>query len=165
MTVSLRPARADDLDAIDAIEQRLFPDDAWARDTIERELAAEHGYYLVAEEQPAGDGIAALLGYAGLLAPRGSGQGDVQTIAVVPQARRRGLGRELLRALLAEAGQRGAEQVFLEVRADNDAAQRLYLAEGFTVIGSRPGYYGPGVDALVMRRVAPTARVAPAGAS
>ncbi|MBN9605922.1 MAG: ribosomal protein S18-alanine N-acetyltransferase [Actinomycetales bacterium] len=157
----MRPAGVEDLDAIDALERRLFPEDAWARETIAAELEGPHGYYLVAEERPAGDGIAAVLGYAGLLAPRGSGQGDVQTLAVVPEARGRGLGRALLRALLAEAAERGADQVFLEVRADNDVAQSLYTAEGFTAIGRRPRYYRGGVDAIVMARSAPAST--PAG--
>jgi ribosomal-protein-alanine N-acetyltransferase len=40
----------------------------------------------------------------------------------------------------------------LEVRADNDAAQRLYCATGFSVLTVRRRYYQPGdVDALIMR--------------
>ena len=42
--------------------------------------------------------------------------------------------------------------VFLEVRADNPAAQSLYERAGFSVITRRRGYYQPsGTDALVMR--------------
>ena len=77
----------------------------------------------------------------------------VQTIAVAAAAQRRGVGTALLRALLDEAARRGAHQVDLEVRADNDSAQRIYAAHGFTAIGIRPRYYQPsGVDAVVMRR-------------
>ena len=43
--------------------------------------------------------------------------------------------------------------VFLEVRTDNEAAQALYEAEGFTVVGLRKRYYRPsGADAYTMRR-------------
>ena len=64
--------------------------------------------------------------YAGLLAPLGTGQGDIQTITVAPRARRQGLGRTLMLALINEARRRGAEELFLEVRADNENAQALY---------------------------------------
>jgi ribosomal-protein-alanine acetyltransferase len=94
--------------------------------------------------------------YAGLLAPRGAIEGDIQTIAVAPAARRSGLGRTLMLALIGEARKRGAREVFLEVRADNPGAQTLYRQLGFDEIGVRPRYYQPdGVDAVVMRLVVP----------
>jgi ribosomal-protein-alanine N-acetyltransferase len=72
---------------------------------------------------------------------------------VVPSARRRGIARQLLDGLLAEARRRGAVEAFLEVRVDNQAAQSLYVREGFAQVGVRPGYYDGGrVDAVVMRR-------------
>jgi len=145
----LRPARDSDLDAIDALEHATFPSDAWSRELIAAELAGAHGHYLVAVDE-----TDAVLGYAGLLAPRGSGQADVQTIAVASTARRRGIGAALLDALLAEAASRDAAEVFLEVRADNPGAEALYLSRGFTRIAVRPAYYQPdGVDAVVMRAV------------
>ena len=85
-------------------------------------------------------------------ARRQAWQGDIQTLAVAPEHRRTGLGRTLLRGLLAEASARGVGDVFLEVRADNDAAVALYESEGFEAIDRRVGYYQPdGVDAIVMR--------------
>lgn len=147
MSWTLRRASADDLAAIMAIETALFPTDAWSARTMAAELAGPHGYYLVAEAE---DGR--LDGYAGLLAPRGSGQADIQTIAVIERARRRGLGRALMRALLGEARSRAATEVFLEVRADNPGARALYESLGFAEIAVRPAYYQPdGVDAVIMR--------------
>ncbi|PZQ90519.1 MAG: bifunctional ribosomal protein alanine acetyltransferase/tRNA (adenosine(37)-N6)-threonylcarbamoyltransferase complex transferase subunit TsaD [Leifsonia xyli] len=161
MSWTLRPATASDLDAIDALEHATFPSDAWSRAMLEAELAGEHGHYLVAV-----DAADAVLGYAGLLAPRGSGQGDIQTIAVAASARRRGIGAALLDALLAEAAARGAEEVFLEVRADNPGAEALYATRDFSRIAIRPAYYQPdGVDALVMRRFVPSGRQTPAVAT
>jgi ribosomal-protein-alanine acetyltransferase len=145
----LRPATPADLDAIMALEMATFPTDAWSPALMAEELASPHGHYLVAE-----DADGAIVAYAGLRAPAGSPQGDIQTIAVAAHARRRGLGRELLTALLDEARRRGAEEVFLEVRADNPGAQELYRAFGFEEIAVRPNYYQPdGVDAVIMRRV------------
>jgi ribosomal-protein-alanine acetyltransferase len=113
------------------------------------EVTSDHTYYLVAFRQGTPDVID---GYAGLLAPAGSTDGDIQTIAVAPGARRQGLGRALMLTLLHEARRRGITAVFLEVRADNPGAQALYRMLGFEEIGVRPHYYQPDdVDAVVMR--------------
>lgn len=150
----LRRATERDLDAIMELERSTFVTDAWSADTMRSELAGPHGYYLVAVPV---DGEERIDGYAGLLAPRGGGEGDIQTIAVAPRARRHGLGRALMLALIGEARHRGATEVFLEVRADNPAAQTLYRTLGFEEIGVRPRYYQPdGVDAIVMRLTVPT---------
>ena len=63
------------------------------------ELTGPHRYYLVAIA-PGG----AIEGYAGLLAPQGAGQADIQTIAVADTVRRRGLGRVLVQSLLRRRG-------------------------------------------------------------
>jgi ribosomal-protein-alanine N-acetyltransferase len=77
----------------------------------------------------------------------------VQNLAVRRDAQRYGLGRALLRDLLAEAARRGARNVLLEVAADNVAAQKLYANDGFEPIGVRRGYYQPSnTDAVVMLR-------------
>jgi ribosomal-protein-alanine acetyltransferase len=150
---TLRPATLDDLDAIMQLETSTFASDAWSRGTMRAELGSRHGYYLVA--QPASwHPDDAITGYAGLLAPDGSGQADIQTIAVSPDARRHGIGRALMVALLAEARRRRATEVFLEVRADNPNAQALYASLGFQQIAVRAKYYQPeGVDAHIMRAV------------
>jgi ribosomal-protein-alanine acetyltransferase len=85
------------------------------------------------------------------------GEAQVLNLSVVPDWRRRGFGRALLRRFVSTARARGAEQVFLEVRAGNAAAIGLYGAEGFQPVARRTAYY-PGIvpdatreDALVMR--------------
>lgn len=151
MTWVLRRATADDLERIMALETAMFPSDAWSPATMDAEISGQHGYYLVAIAEDGG-----LDGYAGLHAPAGSGQGDIQTIAVADRARRRGLGRTLMLALLNEARTRGTTEVFLEVRADNPGAQALYASLGFAEIAVRPNYYQPdGVDAVIMRLAVP----------
>ncbi len=151
---ALRRATLDDLDAIMELETSTFASDAWSRGSMRAELGSRHAYYLVAETAEAPHPDAALVGYAGLLAPLGSGQADVQTIAVAPAARRHGLGRALMVAMLDEAPRRGAAEVLLEVRADNPNARALYESLGFEQIAVRPRYYQPdGVDAHIMRVV------------
>ncbi|MBX3095036.1 MAG: ribosomal protein S18-alanine N-acetyltransferase [Cryobacterium sp.] len=156
MIWQLRRASTSDLDAIMALENETFGADAWASETMRAELKGRHGYYLVAH--PVGS-PGDIEGYAGLLSPRGAPEADVQTIAVSAEARRHGLGRTLMNSLIGEARERGARELFLEVRADNPAAQSLYLALGFEQLAVRPNYYQPdGVDALVMRLTIPAAQ-------
>jgi len=144
--MTIRTATASDLNAIMAIENASFLNDAWSEDSMAAELSTEHNHYLVDEDS----GV--IIGYAGLRAIRGSADADIQTIALIDARRGEGRGRALLRALLAEASARRAREVFLEVRADNPAAEALYLSEGFEEIGRRPRYYQPDdVDAIVMK--------------
>ena len=163
MSIMLRRASVADLDGIMALERGTFATDAWPADVMRRELEGAHTYYLVAvdDERP-GDVVA----YAGLLAPAGAGQGDVQTIAVDAAHRGAGIGRTLMHALIAEARRRGAAELFLEVRADNPVARSLYESLGFAAIGVRRGYYQPdGVDAVAMRLDVPPAVTMPATAA
>jgi ribosomal-protein-alanine N-acetyltransferase len=143
-----------DLPAVLELERSLFPEDAWSEGMFRDELSqrSDGRYYVLAEEAAAG-----LLGYAGLAAPGGAdgadGAGDVQTIGVRPDRWGRGIGAALLTALLDEAAGRGCTAVFLEVRADNERAKKLYRRFGFEEVGVRKRYYQPsGVDAIVMCR-------------
>ena len=147
--VRLRDMSKADLPRIMALEQKLFPEDAWTPEMFAGEFAQplSRRLYLVAEE---GD---TLIGYAGMMFGGGS-QADVVTLAVDPAHWGQGTGTALLCALVDEAGRRGYTEVLLEVREDNPRARRLYLRHGFTEIGIRRGYYQPsGVDAVVMRKV------------
>ena len=144
----VRDARADDLDAVMTMESSIFGSDAWPREMMRAEMTNPNCRYLVAELANA----PVVVAYAGLLCPPGSGDGDIQTIAVAPDMRGQGLGRELMTELIAEASRRDATRVFLEVRADNESAQALYRDLGFIPVGVRAGYYQPdGVDAITMR--------------
>ncbi|WP_442918774.1 ribosomal protein S18-alanine N-acetyltransferase [Leucobacter sp. USHLN153] len=128
-----------------ALEDAVFGSDAWSRAMVADELSAPHRTYLVLV-----DATDTVQGYAGLLAV--GTEADIQTIAVDPALRGQGQGRRLMNALLDEAETRGVREVFLEVRADNPVAQRLYESLGFVEIGVRPKYYQPeGIDAVVMR--------------
>jgi ribosomal-protein-alanine acetyltransferase len=144
MSAPVRAATLADLDAVMAIERASFPTDAWSEAAM-RETFTD-GDAFVAED------ATGVVGYGAVLAPAGSGDADVLTIAVAEGARGAGTGRALLEAMLGTAADRGARRVFLEVRADNPIAQHLYTARGFRPVGRRPRYYQPdGVDAVVMR--------------
>jgi ribosomal-protein-alanine N-acetyltransferase len=100
-------------------------------------------WYVVHEDELGVDG------YAGLMCV--PPEADVQTVAVAPRAQGMGLGRELLKALIAKAQERNCSQLFLEVESTNNAAISLYESSGFERQAVRADYYGPGLDAYVMR--------------
>jgi [ribosomal protein S18]-alanine N-acetyltransferase len=153
--ITLRPMTPADLPAVLRLEAALFGDEAWSETMLTSELEgaeASGRYYLVAED------AGGLVGYAGLLSPGGS-QADVLTMAVAEDRWGQRIGAMLLDSLIAEAARQGCTEVFLEVRVDNDRAQRLYRSRGFAGIGVRRGYYQPsGTDALVMQLSLPRPR-------
>jgi ribosomal-protein-alanine N-acetyltransferase len=154
--IRLRRMRWWDIPGVVLLEHLAFPEDAWSVGMFWSELAESASrYYLVAEDEQArggrpGEAEPRIVAYAGLLA--GAGEAEVLTIAVDPARAGRGLGARLLTELMREAARKRCDDVVLEVRVDNERAQKLYQRFGFAGIGVRKGYYQPaGVDALVMR--------------
>ncbi len=140
---ALRPLRESDLNAVMAIEVRGYPY-PWTRGIFIDCLRA--GYPGLAMEQ---DGL--LVGYA--LLSIAADEAHLLNICVDPLSQTRGLGRQLLRAMVALARDRRAQRIFLEVRPSNTPALALYESEGFNEIGRRPRYYPAAdgrEDALVM---------------
>jgi [ribosomal protein S18]-alanine N-acetyltransferase len=84
------------------------------------------------------------------------GEGEILTLAVVPEARRQGVGEALAAAACAAAAAGGAAAMRLEAAEDNTAARALYAKLGFEEAGRRRDYYARGgsanVDAIIMRR-------------
>src|ERR1700691_2315518 len=132
--IRLREMRRADMPGIMALEQELFPEDAWTAEMFASEFAqtASRRLYLVAEE---GD---TLIGYAGMMFTGGP-QADVVTLAVDPGHWGAGTGTALLTALVDEAARRGCTEVLLEVREDNPRARQLYLPHRFSDGGRRGG--------------------------
>lgn len=148
MSFTLRDLAFEDIETIGRLENELFPSDAWPLEMFYTEFfQPDTRRYIVAEV----DGEA--VGYAGLMVIDTTA--DIQTIGVLPRFEGQGIGRAMLTELLGEARRRGADNVMLEVRADNPRAQNLYARYGFQRIHTRKRYYRDGVDAWVMRLVLP----------
>lgn len=118
----------------------------WSAAHFQAACAAERGRYVLVAR--ADTGLLAFCALAGA-----ADEVEVHNLAVHRAARRRGLGRALLRHALAVARTRGAQRMFLEVRAGNVAARALYASCGFVLAGRRRDYYSePREDALLLAR-------------
>ena len=135
-----------DLDPVLEIEEASF-NNPTTRQWYERELERPEVcfiYILQTPESPA----AAFCAFW-----RVADQAHINNLAVRPELRGRGLGSEMLEAVVKEARQLGADSLTLEVRRSNVAAQRLYQGAGFHEAGVRKNYYTqPVEDALVLVR-------------
>ncbi len=131
-----------------ALHARAF-ERPWSAADIATLLQNPSAFALIAS---AGDAQGFVLAWAA------AGDAELLTVAVVPEARRRGVGASLVSAAGVAALVRGAATMHLEVAEDNAAARALYAKLGYAEAGRRPGYYAATigrVDAIVMRRTLP----------
>jgi ribosomal-protein-alanine N-acetyltransferase len=145
--IALRRMQPDDLPAVLAVEQAAYPT-PWS-DGIFRDCLRVGHCCLVAEDHDR------LIGHAVMMVA--AGECHLLNLCVHPRWQGRGLGRRLLRRVLALARRRDADTAFLEVRSSNAMAIGLYESEGFNEVGRRRGYYPTAdgewrEDAVVMAR-------------
>lgn len=141
--VDLRTLTLADLPQVIALEQEIFPEEAWTAGMLQEELTHPYGIYLGAWDGPT------LVAYGGI---KGTLEGDLMTLGVLERWRGKRLGRQLLQGLITKVGERGMRQVFLEVRAGNVAAIGLYQSVGFADQGTIRNYYrNPREDARTMK--------------
>jgi ribosomal-protein-alanine N-acetyltransferase len=134
-----------DLDGVMAIEEVSFPT-PWSRAMFLEDFPRDFSDALVAAG--AEDEV---LGYA--VCWTIAGESHLLNIAVHPARRGQGIGRALLSECIRRAARAGAALIFLEVRAGNEAAERLYRSMGFVFRGVRKGYYtDTGEDAVILDR-------------
>ena len=135
--------RMEDIHAVQVIERASFPI-PWPAYAFRQELQTNRlARYLVAR---AGDDV---VGYAGMWLM--VDEAHITTFAVRPDARRQGIGRRLLHAILRLSEGLGATVATLEVRVSNMPARQLYEGFGFRPVGIRARYYSDdGEDALIM---------------
>lgn len=146
-----------DIDKLMAVMEAAFDPhwrEAWTRTQVEGSLALPHTYALLCNSDCTAVGPAEeAAGF--VLARRAPGEEELLLVAVRPEHRGKGIGRYLLEQFFSNARERGAEQVFLEMRANNPA-ENLYRALGFEPIGRRPAYYrtatGEPLDAITFGR-------------
>lgn len=160
-TICLAPMEPGDIPQVMAIDRLAFPQ-PWSEQSYRFELLEnQHSHFIVAlvqAAQPARRTWLArffaraaerlVVGYAGLWLV--VDEAHINTLAVHPDWRRRGIGEKLLLELLGIARAHKALTATLEVRVSNLAAQQLYRRYGFEEVGRRGRYYRDGEDALLM---------------
>ena len=156
----LRPAVAGDAALLATLHAAAFPDDPWPAPALATLLESPGVAGLIGSNSPADDDAAA--GF--VLARVAADEAEILTLAVVPEARRAGLGARLLTGAMAWTLAAGAATLFLEVAEDNAAALALYRGAGFLPAGRRPGYYhraSGAVAAVVLACTLPPLRPSP----
>ncbi len=144
MEYRIEKMTGDHVPQVAALEKICFSD-PWSENSVASELDNPLSLWLVAVQG------GKVLGYVGSQSVLG--EADMMNLAVDPAARRLGLGRAIVEALVAALGNNGVHSLTLEVRASNLPAQKLYESLGFLQVGRRPNYYlEPKEDALILRK-------------
>jgi [ribosomal protein S18]-alanine N-acetyltransferase len=128
---TLRRMLPGDVDQVMAVEEGAYPF-PWTAGIFRDCMRVGYGCWVL--ECDGG-----LVGHAVLAVA--AAEAHLLNLTVDVQHQGRGLGRFLLRSMVAQARSEGAETLFLEARPSNRAALRLYRSEGFTQVGTRPRYY------------------------
>ncbi len=141
--MTVREWKYEDILAVTNLEKQCFPD-AWTYKAYADSFLTGLFHGVLAEE----DGK--LVGYGFITCV--FEVADLDRIAVAPEKRGTGVGKEILNALFDVAKSLGTERMMLEVRESNAPAIALYEKSGFTRISKREKYYGDGETALVYEK-------------
>jgi ribosomal-protein-alanine N-acetyltransferase len=141
----MRPMREEDVPAVMRVERATYPY-PWTEGIFRNCLRVGYCCWVLSgSEDVVGYGVMSVA----------AGECHILNLCVHPQAQGRGFGCRILRRLLAIARFRNAHAAFLEVRASNRSALKLYARESFCEVGVRRGYYpraGGREDAVIMAR-------------
>jgi len=149
--VHIRPATPADIPHMMSLERQSATAGHWTEELYRKSFQPESAarLLLVAEGtdvRPANK-APSILGF--LIAHHLAPEWELENLVVAPTARRKGMGKRLLNALL-HAARETRSSVFLEVRESNMAARVLYESAGFKQTGRRPAYYTkPAEDAIL----------------
>lgn len=142
--ITIRQMELDDLDEVMAIEKSLFSV-PWTETGFFSFLLRDDTMFLVAEEEQN------IVGYCGVVMVLD--EGDITNVGVLERCQGRGIGRQLVQALITKTSEKGVPHLHLEVRQSNIRAIRLYKSLGFQQVGIRKGYYeAPSEDGVLMNR-------------
>jgi ribosomal-protein-alanine N-acetyltransferase len=144
--ISLRPCTYADLGQVCAIEREAFPEGPYPPIVFANLFVLAGRGFVVA---CSGDSV---VGY--VVGTSVGGEGMIQSVAVTPSLRRRGVGARLMESVIEHLSEKHG-RIFLLVGASNEAAIRLYHRSRFSETGRViRGYYPNGNDAIEMSREA-----------
>jgi len=143
--VTFRPLTIMDAVQLQAMEKVIYKgEEPWSLGQFKEELSTLDRYYIGALFE------GELIAYAGIMVA--GDVCDILTLSVMPEHRRKGIARELLKRMIDWSRNRKVDAIMLEMRVGNTEAEPLYLAHGFRKIAERADYYGPGKPATIMRK-------------
>lgn len=98
-----------------------------------------------------------ITGYTiGAFVHENSGAAWIIRLAVLPEFRRKGIGKKLFGALISRLVYNGAKEIMLTVSPDNMPARLIYQEYGFHTVREIRDYFGKGEDRLIKRYLANT---------
>ena len=147
--IQYRAAIQLDLPVLVSMERVLFAESPWSMGQFKEEFKGVPNtrYFLVATNTD--DQI---VGYAAVLVVAPGVEADVLTVGVLPEYLRQGIATHFMAELEKWSFAKQAPAMMLEVGTNNLSAITLYEKLGYQNISTRKGYYGPGLDAFVMRK-------------
>ena len=140
----IRLATYEDMEELLRIEEECFAQERFDTELLEALVTSALFRSFVAEDE------SGTLGSAMVYLGPHMEEAHILSIAVLPSARGKGVGKALAQRLEGEAIGAGARLMSLEVRMDNTSARKLYLTMGYVERGVIDSYFGPGEDALFM---------------
>jgi ribosomal-protein-alanine N-acetyltransferase len=143
--ITYREANAFDLPVFVSLDKELFPYSPWSASQYKEEFSSPTRHFVVAL-----DAEQSIVGYAGVFAP-GAAEADILTVGVVPLHRGKGIAKALIALITDWAHAQGSTAMMLEVKSDNLEAIGLYESLGYLKLNVRKDYFGPSLDAQVMR--------------
>ena len=147
--ISYRPAIQLDLPVLVSMERVLFADSPWTTGQFKE---AFQGVPTIRHFLVATNDADQIVGYAAALVVAAGVEADVLTVAVLPDYTRQGIATHFMKTLEDWSASNQAPAMMLEVGTKNLSAIALYEKLGYQKISTREGYYGPGLDAFVMRK-------------
>jgi ribosomal-protein-alanine N-acetyltransferase len=152
LSFNIRKATIDDLSSLHKIEAECFTDEAFTKNQLEYCLKSSDFVTLVASVD--GETIGFITGSIEILSEETAGH--IYTLDVKQGHRKRGFGGRLLDAFESSLAEKGIRIIYLEVRVGNISARKLYLKHGYKPHGILKDYYGPRVDAVMLRKTLKT---------
>ena len=136
--------RSEDIAKVLELEMKTFS--AWSEDHLKDELQQPTGFQFVVSNKTTERILAVLFGR--IVAD----EAEILKLSVAEFVRNKGVGYQLLDFAVNYCSTRGVKNCFLELRASNEVARRLYEKRGFVTVGTRRDYYdGPVEDAILMQ--------------
>ncbi|SFQ48802.1 ribosomal-protein-alanine N-acetyltransferase [Lachnospiraceae bacterium XBB1006] len=139
----IRRMNKEDLQRVVEMEKETFSQ-PWTQEGFWNAMQLPKNCFLVIEDE---EGVQGYCGYYQVL-----DEAEVMNVCVKKEKRGRGLGKAMMKQLLAYAKKGGAASIVLEARVSNEAAIHVYETLGFVALGVRKGFYEqPTEDALIMQ--------------